>query len=367
MADQRIENLARILVDYSLEIRKGDLFTISGETVAQPLMLEVLRFAARRGAHPVLRVGLPGSRRIVMTEMPEDELDFVSPIRAFEIEKIDATLSIGGESNTHELAGVDPKRLARMSKANIGIQQRFMQRAAANEVRWCYTLFSTYSGAQDAHMSLEEYENFVYHAMLLDEPDPVQAWRDMHARQEKYLRFLSEHDVIRVVAEDTDISVRTKGRTWINCAGQKNFPDGEVFTGPLEDSANGYIRYSYPTNYAGRESEDVRLWFENGVVTKWEALRGKDLLDELFAMDEGARRLGEFAIATNYGIPTFTRNILFDEKIGGTCHLAVGASIPESGGVNVSSLHWDMVCDLRKGGRIEADGEVFHENGQWLI
>lgn len=216
-------------------------------------------------------------------------------------------------------------------------------------------------------MSLEEYERFVYRAMLLDRPDPVAAWHEMHARQDRYCKWLSEHDEIRIVADDTDLRLRTRGRTWINADGHYNFPDGEVFTGPIEDSANGHIRYSYPTNFQGREAEDIRIWFENGIATRWDARRGKELLDELLAMDDGARRLGEFAIGTNDAVPAFTRNILFDEKIGGTCHLALGRSIPQSGGVNQSGLHWDMVCDLRHGGRVEADGEVFHENGKWLI
>ncbi len=369
MADQRVEKLAQVLIDYSLEIRPGDLFLITGETVTEPLVREVVRLAARRGAHPILRMTLPGIQEILLKETPFEGLDWVSPLAEFEVEKIDAQLTIWGDSNTQELSGVDPARVAQVQKARTALGQRFAARAfsAGRDIRWCGTLFPVHALAQDAHMSLADYEEFVYHAMLLDIPDPVQAWRDFSGQQERIKEVLSRHSEIRVVAPDTDLRVRTEGRTWINADGRLNFPDGEIFTGPLETSANGHIRYTYPTVYAGREAEDVHLWFEDGVVTRWEARQGQSLLDELFAMDDGARRLGEFAIGNNFHIPTFSRNVLFDEKIGGTCHLAVGASIPMTGGQVQSALHWDMICDLRQGGAIYADGDLIQENGEWKI
>jgi aminopeptidase len=369
MADTRIERLAQVMVDYSLEIRAGDLFLISGEVCAEPLVREVYRLAVRKGAHPVLQLSLPGLTEIYFKEAPDESLDSLPPLALYEVEQANAYLEIMGGSNTQELSGVDPARMARASRARAPIIQRFMQRAISEgrELRWCATLFPTYSAAQDAHMSLADYEAFVYHAMMLDTPDPVIAWQEMSARQAGYCERLHQHDEIHIVAEDTDLRLRTRGRRWINADGRLNFPDGEVFTGPLEDSVEGYIRYPYPTVHAGREAEDVRLWFEKGEVVRWEARQGKELLDELFAMDPGARRLGEFAIGTNNAVPTFTKNVLFDEKIGGTCHLAVGASIPITGGQVQSSLHWDMICDLRRGGAIYADGDLIHENGEWKI
>jgi len=216
-------------------------------------------------------------------------------------------------------------------------------------------------------MSLRDYEDFVYRAMMIDKPDPVAAWRELSEVQQRYCDYLEAHDEIRIEALDTELTLSVKGRKWINSDGHFNMPDGEVFTGPVETSANGYIRYTYPTVWLGRGAEDVRLWFEDGVVVRWEAREGKELLDELFAMDDGARRIGEFAIGTNYAIPTFTKKILFDEKIGGTCHLAVGMGFPKTGSQNKSALHWDMICDLRTGARLSADGEVFHEGGVWKI
>lgn len=370
MADSRIEKLAQVLVDYSLEIRAGDVLRIRAETAAEPLVREVYRLAVRRGARTLLRLGLSGLTPVFFQEAPDEMLDQPPlPLAMQEMEALTAELTIMGESNTHELSRVDPSRLARVNKAQHPLSQRFMERAltADRGLRWCGTLFPLNSLAQDAHMSLADYEDFVYHAMMLDTPDPVQTWRDFSAQQERYREILSGHDEIRVVAPDTDIRVRTKGRTWISADGHLNFPDGEIFTGPLETSVNGHIRYTYPTVYGGQEAEDVQLWFEDGVVVRWEARQGKELLDQLFAMDDGAKRLGEFAIGNNFAVPTFTKNILFDEKIGGTCHLAVGASIPMTGGQVQSALHWDMVCDLRQGGAIYADGDLIQENGAWKV
>lgn len=367
--DPMVVRLAQVLVDYSLEIKSGDLFRIRAETVAEPLMREVYRQATRKGAFVYVEAVLPGLAEIFLKEAPEELLDYVSPIDQFAIENITAYLSLFADSNTQHLAGVDPTRFARRQKANRPITERFIARASSEnrELRWCGTLFPTFAQAQDAKMSLSDYENFVYHAMRLDTPDPVAAWHEASARQQKWVDHMQQHDTIRVVAADTDITFKTAGRTWVNADGKMNFPDGEVFTGPIEESVNGTVRFTYPTIFGGREAEDVTLRFADGVVTHWEARRGKELLDELFAMDAGARRLGEFAIGTNECIPTFTKNILFDEKIGGTCHFAVGASIPETGGINKSALHWDMVCDMRSGGAIYADGELIQENGVWKI
>lgn len=369
MADMMIEKLARVLVEYSLAIEPGDQFVVMASVAAEPLVREVFRLAARRGAHPIARISLPGLDEILLKESPEETLDDVPALARQDFAQADAILTIMGSMNSQALSGVPPARMARAARAQQDEQRAFLRRISAEppEIRWCGTLFPTHSGAQDAHLSLADYEAFVYHAMRLDLADPVAAWQEVSERQARYCEALGRHDEIRIVGADTDLRLRTKGRMWINADGKLNFPDGEVFTGPIEDSVNGHIRYSYPTVFQGREAEDVHLWFENGVVTKWEARRGKELLDELLGLDEGARRLGEFAIGTNYAIPTFTKNILFDEKIGGTCHLALGASIPPTGGKVESALHWDMVCDLRDGGTITADGETVVKDGRWLI
>jgi len=369
MSDARIDALAKVIVDFSIGLKAGDLFRLRSETVAEPLVLAIYKLAVERGAMPLLRLALPGQSHTFFRYAAEGLLDQISPATVWESENITADLVIFSDTNTKEMSGIDPSRQARVQKAARPMMQRWMERAFTSppEIRWCGTLYPTLAYAQDAGMSLEDYKTMVFKAMFLDLPDPVAAWNELSKEQARYCDYLNQRSEIHIEAEDTDLTMSVEGRTWINADGHLNFPDGEVFTGPVENSVNGTIRYPYPTNYHGRQAEDVRLWFENGYVTRWEAKQGKDLLDELFAMDEGARRLGEVAIGNNYQVPEFTGNILFDEKIGGTCHLAVGNSIPGTGGVNVSALHWDMVCDLRRGGRVSADGEIIHENGVWKI
>ncbi len=233
-------------------------------------------------------------------------------------------------------------------------------------MRWCLTLFPTNAYAQDAAMSLTDYEDFVFGAGLLDQDDPSAAWEGVRQEQQRIADFLGQHNEIHIVAPGTDITYRAGGRTWINAYGDANFPDGEVFTGPLEDSANGTVRFTYPAIYNTREVEDVHLTFRDGKCIESSAARGLDYLNTMLDMDTGARFLGEVAFGLNYGIQQFTRNILFDEKIGGTMHMALGLSIPETGGQNQSALHWDMICDLREG-RVFADGQLCYEAGRFTI
>jgi aminopeptidase len=369
MADPRVERLAQVLVDYCLDVKRGELMRVRGSALIEPLAREVFRLAVRKGALPYVDLAIDGLAEIVLKDAPDETLDYISPITRCAIESLQVDLAIGGGYNSYALAGVDPKRIARAQKTAGELSKRIMERSMGDNptLRWCVALYPTHSAAQDAKMSLTDYTDFVYHAMLLDTPNPVAEWRAMSERQQTYCDYLAKTRVIKIEALDTELTLNVEGRSWINADGHFNFPDGEVFTSPVEDSASGHIRYTFPTVMQGRGAEDVRLWFENGEVVRWEAREGKELLDELFAMDDGARRLGEVAIGTNDAVPAFTRNILFDEKIGGTCHLAVGNGFPKAGGVNKSALHWDMICDLRSGGRILADGQVIHENGRWLL
>ncbi len=241
-----------------------------------------------------------------------------------------------------------------------------MERAAAGELRWCGTLFPTRAHAQEAGMSLADYEDFVYRACLLDRDDPAAAWREVHREQQRIIDYLARRDVIRIVAPDTDLTYRVGGRTWINSSGARNFPSGEVFTAPHEDSASGTVRFSYPALRFGNEVEDVRLTFRDGRVVEATAARGQAFLEAMLELDPGARALGEVAFGLNYGITRFTRNILYDEKIGGTMHVALGQAYPDSGGTNRSALHWDLICDLHEG-RVYADGELCYADGRFTI
>ncbi len=367
MYDPRIAKIAEVLVRYSLDIQPGQNVIIRSTTLGEPLVRAVYREVLRAGAHPHVAMTPPGLDEIFYKEASDEQLRYVSPLNAWLIDNFDVFVNIGAASNTKELTNIDPARIAVQRQAQRDLSMRFLQRAAEGKLHWVYTLFPTPAYAQDAEMSFEDYVEFVFGACLPDPDDPIGYWKQKAEEQARIIAWLSQRDEIHVVAEGTDLRLRTKGRTWISADGKENFPDGEVFTAPIEDSVEGHITFSYPAVYNGREVEGVQLWFEKGRVVKATARRGEDFLLKMLDTDEGARRVGEFAIGTNDGIQVFTRNILFDEKIKGTVHMALGAAYPECGGTNQSAIHWDMVCDLRKGGKIYADGDLFYENGEFVI
>lgn len=366
MADPRIVNMAKVLVHYSLALKEGENFRINGSALATPLIREVYREALQLGAHPFVQLTIEGLDEMLLRYGSEKQLTHLPKFVLQELEEIDARLAIRSVENTRSLSGSDPQKSALRGQAMRPIMDRSMQRSAEGTLKWCLTQFPTNASAQDADMSLSSYEDFVYSACKVDQDDPIAAWQKLRSDQQHIVDFLNTRKEIRLVAPDTDLTYRVAGRQWINCFGDNNFPDGEVFTGPEESSAEGYIRYSFPAIYMGREVNDIRLWFEKGKVVKATAAKGEDLLHSLIDMDEGARFLGEVAFGTNYGIQHFSRNMLFDEKMGGTVHLALGAGYPESGSVNKSGLHWDMLCDMRQGGEAYADGELFYKDGQFL-
>ncbi|NLJ25759.1 MAG: aminopeptidase [Firmicutes bacterium] len=367
MIDPRLVKMAEVLIDYSLELKPGDKFLIESTDLATPLIKEVYRTALLRGAHPEVQQQVEGLSRILYTTASDEQLRYVSPLREKVILEYDAFLSIQADYNTKDLTNVDANKMALRRQAMAPLNQRFMERAAQGEMRWCVALYPTQGLAQEAAMSLDEYADFVMEACLLNTPCPVAAWQDVHDKQQRYAEFLNGIDLIEVKAKDTDLRLSVKGRTWENCDGKMNFPDGEVFTAPIEDSVEGVIRFSFPGIYSGKEVEDIRLTFKEGKVVEATAAKGEELLHSLLETDEGARRVGEFAIGTNFGITKFTRNMLFDEKIGGTIHLALGSTYYETGGKNESGIHWDMLCDMRDGGEIYADGKLIYRNGKMLI
>ena len=253
------------------------------------------------------------------------------------------------------------------SRANEPITRIFMDRSASGALKWSVALFPTQAHAQDAEMSLTEYEDFVFNACMPDPVDPVGYWRRIHKQQQKICDWLLDKENVHLKGTDIDLTLSIKGRKFVNCACEKNVPDGEIFTGPVENSVNGTVCFSYPAIYAGREVEGVRLWFENGRVIKATATKNEDFLLKTLDTDEGSRFVGEFAIGTNEGITQFTREILFDEKIGGSFHLALGSGYPETGSVNRSAIHWDMICDLRSGGEIWVDETLLYKNGKFVL
>ena len=366
MNDPRLRALADVVTGHSVGLREGDLVLIQGATVAEPLLVELARSALERGAIPRVRPSLEGVDRTFLEAAGDRQLSHLPAYVLEEMNAIDVRISVHADWNTRALSGIDPIKIARRSAAAAPAMARFMERSAAGELRWCVTAFPCDAHAQDGDMALSEYENFVYRAAWLDLPDPVAAWTTYDERLTELTERLSQVRTLRLLAEGTDLRVGVAGRVWKPSSGHKNFPDGEVFTGPLENATEGEVRFSFPAVFHGNEVADVRLRFEAGRVVGCEAASGQDLLERMIAMDDGAAVLGEFAIGTNYAVDRFTKQILFDEKIGGTCHMALGAGYPETGSENVSGLHWDMVCDLRSGGEIHADGEPIYRDGEFL-
>ncbi len=381
MRDPHIDKLARVMVHYSTQVKPGQIVRISGDPVAMPLMEAIYEHCLKAGAHPYVKCTPEAVTELFYEHATEEQLKFVSPLALHEIETIDVSIGVWAEVNTKGLSRVDPKRQGMSSAARKPVFKVFMRRAAAAEkpadypgvkpLRWVGTLFPTLASAQDAEMSLAQYEAFVFKAGHLDQPDPVAQWLKVKERQQHVADYLQGKKVLRFQADNgTDLTVNVEGMTWINCCGESNFPDGEVFTGPnlkaADGGVNGVVRYHFPAVHNGREVHGIELTFERGRVTHAKASKNQDFLLAMLDQDPGARNLGEIAIGTNYSIREYSRNTLFDEKIGGTFHAAVGEGYPESGNTNESGLHWDMVCDLRQGGTITVDGVVISRNGRFL-
>jgi aminopeptidase len=367
MQDVRLQRMAQVLVRYSLGVKKGDRLAIVTGPNAAPLVREVIREAFHAGAYPQAIVDLPGVQEILLKEGSDEQLSYIPVVQHIVFEEYEAMLQLFSQENTKELSGVDPARMALWQQARRDLMRTLMQRFTTGSLRWSLAMFPTNAYAQDADMSLSDFEDFLYRACFLDDEDPIERWQELSKQQERYVQWLNGKHTIHLRGQDTDLTFSIDGRAFINDDGHHNFPGGEFFTAPVEDSATGSIRYSFPASFAGRSVEDVRLRFEHGIVVEARAAQGQDYLEKMLALDEGARRLGEFAFGNNRMVDRFTKNTLFDEKIGGTVHLALGASIPGTGGVNQSALHWDMVCDLRSGSEIRVDGEVFSKNGEFAI
>ena len=367
MSDVRVERLARLICQYSIGVKKGDAIVVNYEPVSEPLAKELYREILAMGGHPILDINPGWTQEIYYREAKPHQLDYTSPFQLHEAKNTRARIVIHGSSNTRRNSKVDPGLISRAQKARRPILETFFGRMAKKEWSFVIAPFPTEADAQEADMSFSDYEDFVYRTLLVHRRDPVAEWKKVSAKQAAIAKKLNRLKEIHVVGEDTDIRMSVKGRKWVNCDGHHNLPDGEIFTGPVEDTVEGTIYYSFPAVYQGREVTGVRLTFKKGAVVEARADKGEDLLNELLHMDPGARYVGEFAIGTNDNIKHFTKSILFDEKTGGAIHMACGRSIPESGGVNESALHWDMIKDMRKGGVIYGDGKPIYKNGKFLI
>jgi aminopeptidase len=358
--------MARVLVDYSLGVREGWEVAIIGTTAASPLIRAVCRVVIERGAHPYVFVSTPWLEELLLSEGNEAQLSLVNPYQLRIAQSSDAILRILSDENTRANNGVDPGRLGLLKRGAGPIGSEYMKRIMENRPH-SLTLFPTEAYAQDAEMSLAEFEEFVFRACLLDdERDPAERWREVSREQQRIVDWLAGKKQLRVEAPGTDLEMSIEGRTFINSDGKRNFPSGEVFTSPAHETVRGHIKFTYPASYNGRTVQGVFLKFEDGRVTEHRAEAGEDYLSAMLDLDEGARHLGEFAIGTNTGVTRITRNILFDEKIAGTIHCALGNAYPNAGGTNTSAIHWDMVTDMKEG-RVVVDGETLYERGKFVI
>lgn len=356
---------AQLLVNYCLEIKEGERLFIQSTTLAVPLVREVYREALRQGAHVETALDFREQNRIFLEEAGETQLNYQPLLYTKAMDEFDGYLFIRAPFNLRENQGADVTKSKIRQEALKASQHKYFERTATRDLKRNLCQYPTQANAQEAGMSLEEYENFIFGACKLFDDDPVESWLNVRKNQQGYTDLLNSREQIRYKGDGIDISFSTKGRTWINSDGQTNMPSGEIYTSPIEDSMNGVIHFSFPAIYMGHEVEGVTLWVKDGYIEKWEAKRGQEFLTSIFSI-EGTRRFGEVAVGTNYDINRFTKNILFDEKIGGTVHMAVGQSYLQTGGKNKSTVHWDMIAGMQDGGEIWADGEKIYENGNFL-
>ena len=368
MTDPRIERWAQTLVNYSVNVQPGQTVAITGGIAAEPLMRSIYREVIKAGGFPVALPAFSGLGADLLKMGSDDQLGYISPVERFMREQTDVMIAIMADTNTKAMASVDPARQQFFQGARRELFQTYLRRDAEGLLNWTLTLYPTDAYAQDADMSTDEFTEFVFRAGKLHTDDPIAAWKAETEFAQRIVNWLDGKQEIHLTGPGTDLRVSVANRVWINSGdATKNFPDGEVFTGPVEDGVNGVVSFSFPVVTAGREIEGIVLRFEEGKVVQASATRGHEYLEAVLDTDPGARILGEFAIGTNYDIQRFSKNILFDEKIGGTVHMAIGAGYPETGNNNTSAVHWDMICDLRQGGEVRADGELLLKDGKFVV
>lgn len=366
--DKIWEKYAKVLVEYSVNVQKGDVTVIKTDShLSAPLIKEIYRAVLQCGGYPLVRCGIDGLSETLFKYGSDEQLSFIDEMSKLEYSTVKNFISISAPENLKQLARISPEKQAIRSRAAHCLSEKLMQRSADGDAKWVIADFPTQALAQEAKMSLEDYTQFIIKSCYLDCDDPVQKWKEIEKNQQVKADELNKTTKIRFVGEKTDITFSTAGRKWINCSGLNNFPDGEIFTSPVEDSANGQIYFDFPAIYRGNEVNKILLTLQDGKVVDFKVEQGAEFFEAMINQDEGARFVGEIAIGTNDRIQEITGNILFDEKIGGSIHMALGASYPETGGVNKSGLHWDLIKNMKNGGQIYADDKLIYENGKFLI
>ena len=369
MVDVRVRRWAETLTHFCLDVQPGDIVSINSTPLAEPLIDRVYRAVLRAGGHPLPQIALPSLSNALLEEGSDEQITWRSPVAGALGREVDKRLNIAASPNPLALANITPQRQALANNPpQIGQKPKLEKGAKPpKQARWCGTLWPTAGYAQLAGMALGEFEEFVFAACFLNDADPAARWRDLGAQQQRYVDWLRDKHRVHVVGEDVDLSLSIEGRTFINSDGKRNFPSGEFFTGPVEDSVEGHIRFDIPSSRDGRIVRDVRLQFKGGRVVEASAGEGESYFLTMLDLDEGARRLGEFAFGNNFGITRGIINTLYDEKIGGTIHMALGESYPETGGLNHSAIHWDFIRDLRKGGEVYVDDILFLKDGVFVV
>ncbi|MEM2524297.1 MAG: aminopeptidase [Desulfurococcaceae archaeon] len=365
MTDYRLKNLARLVVEYCVDLREDEEVSIEGTVESIPFIREIVRQAVQRGAYPLIRIVDESIVEVLYKYAKQNVLTHVSSIEREIATKVNASISIYAPTHTKPLSGVDPEKLKIRSAATRELAEIFLKRSAKGELKWVVVAYPTRALAQEAGMGIEDFEDFVYKATYSDVEDPVSTWKGIGERQQRIASALSKVRELRLEGPGMGLYMRVDGRKWINDDGKVNMPGGEVFTAPLEDSVEGFIEFDFPAIWRGVEVEGIKLTFKRGEVVEIKASRNEEFLRKMLEVDEGARRVGEFAFGLNYNITRITKNTLFDEKIGGTIHVALGSAYPETGGKNVSAIHWDMIKSM-KGCRVYADGDLVYENGRFV-
>jgi aminopeptidase len=367
MTDDANKKIAQILVDHSTCVKPGDRVAIETTSNAVSLVTEIYELVLLRGGHPHVLINLPEQEKLLFTYGNEDQLSYIPTFQKLVTEQFEVYIRVRAEIDPRVLSGTSPQKQSLRQKGMAPVRNMMLQRGATNSLRWVLTQIPTEGYANEAGMSMNEYADFVYSACHADKNtlDPVAYWENIHKQQVCLIEKIQGHDEIKLLGPNVDLAMSIKARKFNNSFGKHNLPDGEIYTGPVEESVNGWVKFTYPAIYQGQVVEGVELRFEDGRVIDAKAAAGEAFLRTMIDSDEGAHYLGEFAIGTNYEINRFTRNILFDEKLGGTIHLALGAGYPETGSRNTSNIHWDMICDMRKDAEIQVDGMVVYREGKF--
>ncbi len=367
--DTRIQKMAYTLINYSTAVKPGERVLIRSTSPAgEPLCQALYAEALRAGGLPSVYIHMSQEDPVALGATANlDQLGYINPMLKLMYDEAEVVIRIEASEDMRDRSRYPLDQQRARANAHSSLIAIQMRREAAQELRRCTTQFPTFGYAQSAGMSLLQYEDFLFNACKANLDDPVAAWKDVYASHERLIAWLKGKKQVRVEGENIDLKLSIDGRVFKNAGGKENMPDGEIFTGPVEDSANGWVRFTYPAYYLGNEVKGVRLEFRDGLIVKATSETNEGFLNSTLDTDAGSRRLGEFAIGTNRDIQEFTGTILFDEKIGGTIHLAAGQGYGETGSVNRSLVHWDMICEMRTGGRITVDGQLLYENGDFVI